>query len=460
MSHHAHGTALIFGMGSSGQSVARYLTRMGRSFRAADTRADEALRQQWQAQFDGAVTLGDLPLTLLDGIEELIVSPGLALTEPLIVAAQTRGIPVRGDVDLALRANRLPTVLITGSNGKSTVTALVGALFDALGMPAAVGGNFGTPALDLLTQDAAVWVLEVSSFQLETMTLAEYPPTAATVLNVSQDHLDRHGSMPAYAAIKAAVLSHAATAVVNAEDPRVAAMPSAAQARRVQFASTAPIAPNDFGRIERDGALWLAQGDAPILPVAELGILGLHNQMNALAALALVQGVLPEVRFDDPRIHAVLRGFTGLAHRAQTVGWLDSVRCIDDSKATNVGAAVAAISGIDAPLVLIAGGQGKGQDFSPLAEALRGRAVGLVLLGQDQQQIADAVAQAGLGALPQRRVGSMTDAVTAAAELAPPDGVILLAPACASLDMFANYQDRGRQFAAAVAARRVEGARV
>ncbi len=237
MNSRTHNTALILGMGGSGQSVARYFARIGRPFAAADTRSDAALASMWREQFGGEdrlrITLGALPTSLLDGVDEVIVSPGLALTTPLIVAAQARGIPVRGDVDLALRAHRLPTVLITGSNGKSTVTALVGALFDALGMPAAVGGNFGTPALDLLTQDAAVWVLEVSSFQLETMRLADYPPTAATVLNVSQDHLDRHGSMAAYAAIKAAVLSHAATAVVNAEDPLVAAMPRAAQARRV-----------------------------------------------------------------------------------------------------------------------------------------------------------------------------------------------------------------------------------
>ncbi len=448
-----NGHTLIFGMGQSGQSVARYLSRRGQAFAAADTRGDPTLAAVWQADFPGVpVRMGALLPDLLDGVNQLVVSPGLAMDEPLIVAALARGIAVRGDMDLALRENRLPTVLITGSNGKSTVTALVGVLLQALGLKTAVGGNFGTPALDLLRDEADVFVLEVSSFQLETMVLADYPPTAATVLNVSQDHLDRHGTMADYAAIKAQVLCHAATAVVNQDDPLVAAMPSLKEGRRVAFSLAAPTRDSDFGRIERNGRHWLMQGDQPILPVDELGVRGTHNQANALAALALVQGIVPDVAMDDARLLAALRAFGGLAHRAQPVGTVGGVLCIDDSKATNVGAAVAAIQGIDAPLVLIAGGQGKGQDFTPLGQALRAHAVGVVLIGQDQAAVAAAVATACGAGMPLRRAGSMIDAVAEALALAPAGGVVLLAPACASLDMFANYQDRGRQFAAAVVA--------
>ncbi|WP_407276208.1 UDP-N-acetylmuramoyl-L-alanine--D-glutamate ligase [Halothiobacillus sp. DCM-1] len=448
-----NGQALIFGMGQSGQSVARYFTRIGRPFRAADTRRDEGLAQRWRTAFPGVeIALGDCPASLLDGVDELIVSPGLAMTEPLIQTAQARGIPVVGDMALALRDNQRPVVMITGSNGKSTVTALVGALLQSLGIRAGVGGNFGTPALDLLLDAPEILVLEVSSFQLETMQLADYAPTAATVLNVSQDHLDRHGTMAVYAGLKARVLRHAATAVINADDPWVAAMPSAAGARRVAFTLGAPAQPVDFGRIFTQGGWWLAQGAQPILPVDALGIHGSHNQANALAALALVQGVLPSVALDDPRLIETLRRFSGLPHRAQTVGVVGGVQFIDDSKATNVGAAVAAIRGIEAPLVLIAGGQGKGQDFTPLAEALRERAVAAVLLGQDQAAVAAALTRVLGEGFTQIRVQTLSAAVAAAAQWAPAGGVVLLAPACASLDMFANYQDRGRQFAQAVAA--------
>lgn len=447
-----NGQALILGMGQSGQSVARYFTGLGRAFAAADTRRDEPLAARWRAAFPGvAIHQGELTPDLLNGVDELIVSPGLALTEPFIVAAREQGIPVRGDVDLALRANTRPTVLITGSNGKSTVTALVGQLLNAVGVPAAIGGNFGTPALDLLDEAHEVLVLEVSSFQLESMNLAEYPPTAATVLNISQDHLDRHGTMADYAAIKATVLAQAATAVMNADDPVVLAMPSRVGGRRILFSTRAPDGTADFGRRTHHGACWLVQGQQPIVPVDELGIRGVHNQANALAALALVQGVVPSVALDDPRLLAALRNFTGLPHRAQTVGVVGGVPFVDDSKATNVGAAVAAIEGIDAPLVLIAGGQGKGQDFTPLAEALRGRAVAVVLMGQDQAILSSALIQALGSSFSQQRTTSMSEAVAAAAGLAPAGAVVLLAPACASLDMFENYQDRGRQFAAAVA---------
>jgi UDP-N-acetylmuramoylalanine--D-glutamate ligase len=458
MSHHH----LIFGMGKSGQSVARHFARLGLPFAAADTREDTALRQLWQQAFpDCMLAMGELPHTLLDKVASIIISPGIALDHPLVREARVRGISVRGDIDVALHALTKPYVLITGANGKSTVTALVGELLAALGLNVAVGGNFGTPALDLFDVPADVWVLEVSSFQLESTDFTHLSPTAATVLNISQDHLDRHGDLARYAAIKETVLHSAQVAVINRDDPLVAAMAARAQGAVVRFGAGVASAPHDFGLLHLHNAVWLARGTQPIFAAAKLGIHGVHNQMNALAALALVAGVLEatggsKAQLTDARIADVLTRFTGLAHRAQRVGVVDGVTFIDDSKATNVGAAVAAITGQTAPLVLIAGGQGKGQDFVPLAQALAAQAVGLVLMGQDSAHIAQAVI-AELPRLPIAHADSMRDAVLLAAELAAPHAaagaVVLLAPACASLDMFKSYSDRGEQFAAAVQAR-------
>ncbi|OYY54882.1 MAG: UDP-N-acetylmuramoyl-L-alanine--D-glutamate ligase [Halothiobacillus sp. 28-55-5] len=454
---------LILGMGKSGQSVARHLARQGLAFAAADTRDDATLRLTWQQAFPQCpLCMGDLPEALLVDVASIIVSPGIALDHPFLKQARAQSIAIRGDIDLALHALTLPYVLITGANGKSTVTALVGALVQALGLKVAVGGNFGTPALDLFAESADVWVLEVSSFQLESTDFSPLHPTAATVLNISQDHLDRHGDVTTYAAIKETVLHRACVSVINRDDPLVRAMAHRAGGKILSFGADAPASAQEFGLIDDEGRVWLARGTQRIFPAAKLGIFGLHNQMNALAALALVAGVLEasgkasgRESFDliDGRIAAVLSAFTGLPHRAQRVGMVAGVCFIDDSKATNVGAAVAAIAGQTAPLVLIAGGQGKGQDFTPLAQALSARGVGLVLMGQDQAQLAQAV-KAQLPKLPIRYVNSMPGAVQAAAELAAPfaqaSAVVLLAPACASLDMFASYVDRGLQFAAAV----------
>jgi UDP-N-acetylmuramoylalanine--D-glutamate ligase len=448
--------SLILGMGKSGQSAARHLSRLGQPFAAADTRDDAALLAEWQALYPSiSLTMGQLPESVLDDVAQIVVSPGIALDMPLIRSARARGIAVRGDIDLALHATELPAVLITGSNGKSTVTALVGELLNAVGVSAGVGGNFGTPALDLLTTDAQALVLEVSSFQLESTDFAGLSPIAATVLNISQDHLDRHGSLQHYAKIKETALHQAQRAVLNRDDPMVAPMAEQASGEVIRFGTDAPAHPGDFGLMTIAGESWLVQAvaDAPalqILPVHELGLVGWHNQMNVLAALALVQAVAPDVALNDDRLLNVLRHFTGLPHRAQSVAVIDSVRYIDDSKATNVGAAVAAIVGMKPPLVLIAGGQGKGQDFAPLAESLVGRCAGVILLGQDQAVIAEALQEQPGAAWPVRRVSSMIEAVQAAANMAPPQSTVLLAPACASLDMFTSYMDRGHQFAAAV----------
>ncbi|ANJ67941.1 UDP-N-acetylmuramoylalanine--D-glutamate ligase [Halothiobacillus diazotrophicus] len=452
---------LIIGMGKSGLSVARHLARHGVPFRAADSRGDFDLLKAWQAEFPSCTcTLGALPADLVTGAREVIVSPGVPLTGAWYDMALALGVPVRGDIDLALHAakrERTPTVLITGSNGKSTVTALVGALMDALDMQVGVGGNFGTPALDLLMQSNDVLVLEVSSFQIESVDFSDLTPTASLVLNISQDHLDRHGTIERYAAIKEKILHRAEVAVINRDDPLVAAMAGRVRGRLVSFGQQAPERREDFGLLTTDEGVWLAQGPRKLFPVNELGIQGLHNQMNALAALALLQGALPEIDLGDARIASVLRQFTGLPHRAQLVGTVEGIRFVDDSKATNVGAAVAAIMGMDGPLVLIAGGQGKGQAFDALAEALRDKCIGIVLIGEDQDVIAKAVRSVLGETLPMRRVERMDRAVFEAARLAVPGATVLLAPACASLDMFKSYVDRGEQFAAAAATLAVRG---
>jgi len=331
-----------------------------------------------------------------------------------------------------------PLIGITGSNGKSTVTALTGELLRALGLRTAVGGNFGPPALDLLAHEADVYVLELSSFQLETT--HDLGAASAAILNISADHLDRYPGMEAYIAAKARILAGARQVVLNRDDPALAGLAESRGA--VSFGFGPPPGSEDFGIMDVDGEPCLVRGAAPLLAAADLGLRGRHNWLNALAALALVW---PWVDQPDPLL-PVLRTFAGLPHRSQLVGRRAGVDYIDDSKGTNVGATLAAIRGVAGPLVLVAGGQGKGQDFAPLADALVGKARGVLLLGVDAPLVANALS----GSVPVRMVASMEEAVAAAAQWAQPGDTVLLSPACASLDMFANYAERGDRFAAAV----------
>lgn len=445
--------SLIIGIGSTGQSVARHLSRLGQSFVAADTRDDAALIAGWRAVAPVVEPVtGPLGVELLDGVDQVVVSPGVPIEGALFDAAAARGIPVRGDIDLCLEAADMPYVLITGSNGKSTVTALTGALFAAVHGEdrVGIGGNYGTPALDLLPQRPDVLVLEVSSFQLEATATAHLRARAATVLNISQDHLDRHGTLDRYATIKAKVLADAECAVINRDDAQVVAMGAAlAHADRiVSFGSDEPARTADFGLCPSNGSRQLCRGETMVIDTAELGVVGLPNQLNVQAALALFSAVRPDVELRDARLMAVMTEFVGLSHRCQRVAEIDGVLYIDDSKATNVGAAVAALSGMDRPVVLIAGGQGKGQDFGPLAEAVASHDVhGVVLIGQDRDRIRLAL-ECGSD-VQIRDADDMRGAVARATELARSGMVVLLSPACASFDQFTGYADRGRQFAEA-----------
>ena len=450
-----HGLTLVVGLGVSGLSATRALAHLGASFAVVDTRsAPPGLAELDRIAPEAEVCCGDFGLIQAEALfaraARLIVSPGISVRTPAIAACAARGVPVWGDIELFARLTDVPVIGITGSNGKSTVTTLLGEMATAAGVRPAVGGNLGTAALDLwLEREAAgdvpgLYVLELSSFQLETT--HSLACVAATVLNVSADHLDRYDGMDDYAAAKARLFERAAVQVVNRDDARVRAM-IRPERPVIGFGSDRPPAAGDYG-LERHGdTIRLMHGATALLDAAELRIGGLHNALNVLAALALGAAAgLPLA----PML-AAARAFAGLAHRTQLVAEHAGVRWYDDSKGTNVGATVAAIAGLPGRLVLIAGGDGKGQDFAPLAEALDGRARAVVLLGRDAPRIEAALA----GRLPCERVADMEQAVARAAALAQPGDIVLPSPACASLDMYRSYAERGRLFAQA--ARRVAG---
>lgn len=430
---------LVLGMGVTGASCARHLAARGVSAWFADTRtAPPGLDAIRAAMPSAGVLAGDLPAAVPAGVARVVVSPGVDLDLPLLADARRRGVPLLSDLDLFIAECRAPVIGITGSNGKSTVTSMVGAMLAAAGWRAGVGGNLGTPALDLLDAAARAYVLELSSFQLERSDLL--PLAAAVVLNVAPDHLDKHGTLSAYAAAKARIYARCRTAVVNRDEPGLAAgVPAGTPV--AGFGLGAPAA-GDFGVTAAAGREFLALGAEPLMPVGDLGTRGGHNVSNALAALALARALGVPM----PACLAALRAFTGLPHRMQVVATQGGVTWIDDSKATNVAAAVTAIAGTTGPLVLIAGGDGKGQSFGELAAVLRGRDAAVVCLGQDAAQIARELD----GAARVELVDSLPAAVARARALARPGTTVLLAPACSSLDMFRSYEHRGRVFAAAV----------
>ena len=440
LGQHEPATAVL-GLGRTGLAVARYLARRGVPFRVLDSRAAppglETLRRELP---EVETVLGPFTPDRLCAAETLILSPGIAPDEPAVAAAAAAGVEVVGDIELFAREATAPVVAVTGSNGKSTVTALVGAMAEKAGKRVAVGGNIGTPALDLLSGPAPeLYVLELSSFQLETT--ASLDAAAAAVLNVSADHLDRHPDLAAYAAIKRRVFHGRGTMVVNADDPAVAAMAEAGRPV-VRFTLADPAA-GEYGLREVDGAPWLARGGEPLLPLAALALAGGHNAANALAALALGEAVgLPM-----PAMLEALRTFPGLPHRCQYVAEHGGVRWYNDSKGTNVGATEAALRGVPGErVVLIAGGEGKDADFAVLRAAVAERARAVVVIGRDAPLLVAALH----ATVPIEKAPDMDAAVAAAARLAEPGDSVLLSPACASFDMFRDYAARGEAFVAAV----------
>lgn len=432
----ASAPVMVLGMGATGASCARHFAARGVRALFADTRAAPPGRKDIEAAMpDAGLLLGALPDAVPAGVVRLVLSPGVDLGLPLLADARRRGIPVVSDLDLFAAECAAPMIGITGSNGKSTVTAMVGAMLAEEGWQTGVGANFGTPALDLLQPGVRAYVLELSSFQLERS--APLPLAVAALLNLAPDHLDKHGSMAAYAAAKVRIFERCATAVVNRDDA-IPATCVPAGVRTISFGLDAP-AEGHFGVLGLPGSQHLSFGTERLLAAAELGTTGRHNVANALAALALVHaagaGLAAPVR--------ALRAFRGLPHRMQVVAVGRGVTWIDDSKATNVAAAVTSIRGLTGPLVLIAGGDGKGQDFAELAAALRGRDAKVLLIGRDRALLAR-----DLGAIcPVELSGSLPAAVARARTLATAGTSVLLAPACSSLDMFRSYEERGEIFA-------------
>jgi UDP-N-acetylmuramoylalanine--D-glutamate ligase len=444
---------LVLGLGDTGLSMAKWLARQGAAVRVADTRAAPPRLADLRRSLPGvAADCGPFRKASFAGVDLIAVSPGVPLADPNIQRAVAAGTRVVGDVELFAKAvvdQRARIIAITGTNGKSTVTALAGAMAKAAGTDCEVAGNIGPAVLDALMRReelgraAVFWVLELSSFQLETT--HSLGADAAAVLNVTEDHLDRYGSIDDYAAAKARIFSGEGIQILNRDDPRSASMALPGR-RTITFGLGAPPRAQDWGLAERAGEPWLAQGADALLATGEMKLPGLHNAANALAALALCRALGLPI---EPLL-AALREFRGLPHRVELVGEGAGVRWYDDSKGTNVGSTVAALAGLarrDSRVVLIAGGDGKGQDFSPLKDAVARSARALVLIGRDAPRIEAAVAGAGV---PVRRAASMEEAVSFAAQSARSGDAVLLSPACASFDMFRDYRHRGEAFREAV----------
>ena len=434
---------VIFGLGVTGQSVARWWRQQGVAFAAVDTRAERADDPSVVADIDpNNSAFGDVDAAFVDDCTEMIVSPGVALDHPLVERARGQGCRVRGDIDLFIEAAQAPVVGITGSNGKSTVTSILGAMIAACGVKVSVGGNLGRPALDLLADKPELYVLELSSFQLErseTLGLA-----LATVLNISADHLDRYASLTDYHRAKHAIYKQVGHVVANRDDPLT--IPLVPEETPVTWWRSGEPDLNEFGLVERDGATWLCRGPEGLVCSEELQLAGRHNHLNVLAALALGSALkMPLEGLIEGAKH-----YRGLPHRCQLISQVNGVRFIDDSKGTNIGATVAALEGLAGAgqIWLIIGGQGKGQDFSLLKPVLARINVRLLVMGEATEQI-----RADLGRdTPIDVMSSLEDAVNLSAASAQPGDIVLLSPACASFDMFASYVERGQRFQAAVAA--------
>jgi UDP-N-acetylmuramoylalanine--D-glutamate ligase len=426
---------LVLGLGKTGVSVARWLVARGEAVTINDSRALPPGHTDIQSLGSNVLTeFGRFDSTLLSGADRIVLSPGVSRREPIVEEALRGGMPVVGDIELFAEQASAPVVAVTGTNGKSTVTTLIAEMIQSSGLTVYAGGNLGEPALDLLQKPTPdFYALELSSYQLESTSRLRL--AAATVLNVTPDHMDRYRDLSEYAAAKARIFQHAAVAVTNADDPIVDSM-GVGSARQVRFSLRS--AAHDYGVDQQ----WLTIRGERVVAMDELGMPGMHNAANALAALALGEAIgLPR-----ESMVATLRRFSGLAHRMQWVATTNGIRYVNDSKGTNVGATVAAVEDLHDPLVVIAGGDGKGQDFAPLQAAFAGRVRHAVLFGRDAAAVAAAIA----GVCSTETVVDMDGAVRAATSVAHPGDIVLLSPACASLDMYRNYAERGDAFVAAV----------
>ncbi|MDE0918837.1 MAG: UDP-N-acetylmuramoyl-L-alanine--D-glutamate ligase [Arenicellales bacterium] len=431
--------AVVVGLGATGFSVARYLFGRGMQVTVVDAQLNPPLAMQLAKIAPGIdIRTGGSDINNLRSADVLIISPGVALDHPIVRKAQDIGIEIVGDIELFARAVAAPVIGITGSNGKSTVTQWLAVLLRVAGHKVLVGGNIGPPALDLLADELPeCYVLELSSFQLEsTQSLCL---RAGAILNVTPDHLDRYVDLSAYQAAKWRIAKGSQTLVINRQDPFLVQQAANYSGALVTFGLDAPSGPNDLGIIRAHGDDWLTRGDERLISVTEISLIGRHNLANALAAMALA---LEFTRLTPQALCSGLRAFDGLPHRCEVVGDWRGIRWINDSKGTNVGATIAALEGLDRPVVLIAGGQAKTSDFSGLSSALSERATHLVVFGQDAKHIARSV-DASIGVT---QVEQLAQAIDVAAGAAHRGDVILFSPACASYDQFDNFEHRGDVF--------------
>ena len=437
---------VVVGLGKTGFACAKYLAAQGISFAVTDNREVPPMLNEMKAAFPSVpLYLGRFDESLLLDTDHLLLSPGVSLQEAAISQAISADVEVYGDIELFCRNSSVPVIAITGSNGKSTVTTLVAEMARAVNIKVAEGGNLGTPVLELLLDEIAdetpdVYVLELSSFQLETV--ASMNAIAAVVLNISPDHLDRYEGLNEYIEAKERIYNGSGTMIINLDDPIVAKM-SRGQRNRIGFTLSEPEA-GCYGLREYEDVRWIVKGGVKLIPVNDLCLKGKHNIANAMAALALAES------FDCPleTILNVLRSFPGLDHRCQWIAEHENVQWINDSKGTNVGATCAAIEGLagNENLILIAGGDGKGADFSELENIAEGRLKAAIVLGKDGPEIGKVL----LKVVPVHSVDTIELAVETAARIAKAGDNVLLSPACASLDMFKNYQARGEAFVTAV----------
>jgi UDP-N-acetylmuramoylalanine--D-glutamate ligase len=431
---------LVVGLGRTGLSVARHLLEQGEAVSVTDSRSQPPMLDRLRAELPSAGWLGVLPESLPADVDRVVVSPGVPSDLAVLDQAREQGCEVVGDVELFARLAPSPIAAVTGSNGKSTVATLMAHLAGGESEGVHLGGNIGRPVLELLDVPGSLCVLELSSFQLESTDTLN--AAVGVVLNVSEDHLDRYTGMDEYTAAKARLVAQSRIAVLNRDDPRVRGM--AERAREVIWFGAGRPAAGEYGLVDENGETWLMRGDERLCPASRLSLTGRHNALNLLAALAALEALgLP-----TDQLMERLRDFRGLPHRMETVGEWRGIQWINDSKATNLGATLAALDGVARPVVLIAGGQGKGQDFSALGRALEQGVHGLVVMGE----AADSIAAQAPADLNVERVTDMDSAVAAARRLASAGDAVLLSPACASFDAFAGFEARGRAFRDAVLA--------
>lgn len=435
---------LVIGLGQTGLSVAKYLSAQGKHFSVADTRLNppglDAFRQQWP---DVSIWLGPLDREITSSVSCLVVSPGISIADPAIEAARKQGVAVIGDIELFCRHIKQPILAITGSNAKSTVTSLVGEMAAAAGLQVGVGGNIGIAVLDLLAQEKKdIYVLELSSFQLETT--QSLNAQAAVLLNISEDHLDRYTDLANYVFAKQRIFQHCTNVIFNRDDPQTFPIHGLTAARQ-SFGLSEPDQENELGITRLEGERWLVKGTRHLMPVSEVPLAGEHGLANVLAAFAL--GLAAD--FSIAAMRSAVAGFKALPHRCELVGQHQGVTYFNDSKATNVGAMLAAVKGLakpDAPTWLILGGEGKNQDFSPLKAALSKNIAGVALIGRDAAILAEHLP----ANLLQKNFTSLQAAVNWLAETATSGEQVLLSPACASLDQFKSFEERGEVFAQCV----------